>query len=134
MSEQAAQAALESNGTLSDLVSFLDTPEEESTQEIETQADDETLDEDTSESENNEQDDTEGDEPEVEGPTPVEKITFKVKGKDGVEEVVEATPEELAASYMRQKDYTKKTQALAERETEAVKFLTSKHDEIRANY
>ena len=36
-------------GGLADLVSFLDTPEEESTQEIETQADDETLDEDTSE-------------------------------------------------------------------------------------
>lgn len=135
MSGQAESAP--DAGGLTDLVSFLsDTPEEESTVEQETPADDETLaTEDTSEEANDEQaEDVEGDEPEAEEPAPVEKITFKVKGEDGTEEVVEATPDELAASYMRQKDYTKKTQALAERETEAVKFLTTKHDEIRSQY
>jgi len=57
-----------------------------------------------------------------------------VKGEDGTEETVEASTEELAASYLRQKDYTKKTQALAARESEAVQFLKTKHDEIRNQY
>lgn len=127
-----AESAPESGG-LADLASFLDTPEEESNEELEATADDETLDEDTSPEANDEQDESEGDEPEDEL-APVEKITFKVKADDGTEETVEATPEELASSYMRQKDYTRKTQALAERESEAVKFFTSKHEEIRGQY
>ena len=132
-----AESAPETGG-LADLVSFLDQPDEQESQEdIEaTQADDETLDEeDNSESDNDGQDDdVEGDEPEADEPAPIEKITFKVKGEDGTEETVEATTEDLAASYMRQADYSRKTQALAERETQAVKFLTEKHDEVRNHY
>lgn len=129
-----AESAPESGG-LDDLASFLsDTPEEESTEEIEaTPADDSTAESDTEEEANSEQDD----EPEQseEEPAPVDtKITFKVKGEDGTEETVEATTEELASSYLRQKDYTKKTQALAERESQAVNFLKTKHDEIRNQY
>jgi hypothetical protein len=129
-----AESAPESGG-LTDLASFLsDTPEEESTEEIEaTPADESTAESDTDEEANNEQDD----EPEQsdEEPAPVDtKITFKVKGEDGTEETVEASTEELAASYLRQKDYTKKTQALAERESQAVQFLKTKHDEIRNQY
>jgi len=132
-----ADSAPETGG-LDDLASFLeDTPEQESEeQETEaTQADDETLDtEDNSDDANDGQDDVEGDEPEADEPAPVEKITFKVKNADGKEETVEATTEEIANSYMRQADYTRKAQALSERETEAVKFLTQKHEEVRNHY
>lgn len=128
------QATAPESGGLSDLASFLeDTPDTESTDEVEaSQADESTLEEDTEEEANNEQDD-ESEESEEE-PAPVAKITFKVKGEDGTEETVEASTEELAASYLRQKDYTKKTQALAARESEAVAFLKTKHDEIRNQY
>ena len=137
MTGQAESAPV--SGDLADLASFLsDTPEEESTEEVEALADESTSDEaDTEESANDEQDEP-TDEPQGEAdeeePAPVEKITFKVKGEDGKEEVIEATPDELASSYLRQKDYTKKTQALAEREDQAVKFFTQKHDEIRNQY
>ena len=128
-----AESAPESGG-LNDLVSFLsDTPEEESTEELEANpADDSTAEGDTDEEANNEQD--EDDSEESDEPAPVAKITFKVKGEDGTEETVEASTDELAASYLRQKDYTKKTQALAERESQAVNFLKTKHDEIRNQY
>lgn len=129
-----AESAPDSSGGLDDLASFLsDTPEEESTEEIEaSQADEPTADGDTEAEANNEQDDD--DSQESEEPAPVAKITFKVKGEDGTEETVEASTEELAASYLRQKDYTKKTQALAARESEAVNFLKTKHEEIRNQY
>ena len=139
MAIEQAQALDSSNG-LADLASFLsDTPDSvESVEENEDETVDEsTGDADTEEPTNDEQDDeeAEGDEPEAdEEPAPAAKITFKVKGEDGTEETVEATPEELASSYMRQKDYTKKTQALAARESEAVQFLTQKHEEIRSQY
>lgn len=132
-----AESAPVSDG-LADLASFLsDTPEEESTEEIEALADDTTSEEaDTVEEATDEQEEVSDDSQESEDdePAPVEKITFKVKGEDGKEEVIEATPDELASSYLRQKDYTKKTQALAEREDQAVKFFTQKHDEIRNQY
>lgn len=138
MGEQAQ--ALDTSGGLADLASFLaDTPEDqESTEQDEEQTTaDEAIsdDADTAEPASDEQDDDEpqGDDDEQE-PAPVDKITFKVKGEDGKEEVVEATTEDLAKSYMRQQDYTKKTQALAARENEAVQFLTQKHEEIRSQY
>lgn len=128
-----AESAPESGG-LDDLASFLsDTPEEESTEEIEANpADESTAESDTDEEANSEQDEEVSEE--ADEPAPVEKITFKVKGEDGTEETVEASTEEIAASYLRQKDYTKKTQALAERESQAVNFLKTKHDEIRNQY
>lgn len=132
--------ALESSN-LSDLVSFLaDTPDEESTDQKEAnQAEESTGEEADTDAEANDEQDIDPDAPDdgedVDEPAPVEaKITFKVKGEDGKEETVEATTEDIAKSYMRQQDYTKKTQALAERETQAVQFLTQKHEEIRANY
>lgn len=134
MIEQAQ--ALEADG-LNDLASFLaDTPEDqESDEQDEGQtADESTADSDTEEEANDEQEESEGDEPEEEKPTPVEKITFKVKGEDGAEETIEATPEEIANSYMRQSDYSRKTQALAERENQAVQVLTQKHEEMRSQY
>ncbi len=129
-----AESAPESGG-LDDLASFLsDTPEqEEPTEEIEANpADESTAESDTDEEANSEQD--EEDSEESDEPAPVEKITFKVKGEDGTEETVEASIEEIAKSYLRQGSYTKKTQALLERESQAVNFLKTKHDEIRNQY
>lgn len=131
-----AENAPESGG-LVDLASFLDQPETESTEDVEaTTADEETGDADNSEEANDEQDiDPDAPDADEEEPAPVEqKITVKVKGEDGTEETLELTPEDIAASYLRQKDYTKKTTALAERESQAVEFLKTKHDEFRNQY
>jgi flagellar biosynthesis chaperone FliJ len=132
-----AESAPES-GNLADLASFLDQPDEqESTEEIEATADEPTSDEgDTGEEADSDSDDTDLEESgEDEETAPAEtKVTFKVKNEDGTEETVEFTPDELPKALMRQKDYTKKTQALAERETQAVQFLQQKHEEIRADY
>lgn len=137
--EQADSSALESND-LADLASFLaDTPEAES---IDEENEAETVDEstgeaDTEEAANDEQDidpDAPDEGEDADEPAPVEKITFKVKGEDGKEETIEASTEDLAKSYMRQQDYTKKTQALAQRESQAVEFLTAKHEEVKNHY
>lgn len=121
--------------SLDDLAAMLDTPEQESAEAEQPAdngepADEPTLEEDTGEEADDGQE--EGEEPE--DPTPVEKLTVKVKGENGEEETLELTPEEVAASYMRQRDYTKKAQALAQRETEAVQFITQKHQEIQSQY
>ena len=134
-----AESAPETGG-LDDLASFLsESPETDS---IDEENEAETVDESTGEADTeeftNDEQDIDPDAPDegedADEPAPVEKITFKVKGEDGKEETVEATTEDIAKSYMRQQDYTKKTQALAERESEAVKFLTQKHEEIRSQY
>ena len=133
--ENEQAEALDSN-SLDDLASFLDTPEEESTEENEaTPADESTADGDTETEADSEQDDAEGDEPDEVEPTPAEtKITIKVKNDAGEEETLELTQDEVSKSYMRQRDYTAKTTALSKRESEAVEFLTKKHDEIRGQY
>jgi hypothetical protein len=138
MSEYAESSALESNG-LSDLASFLsDTPEDQEPEQedAEATAEESTTESDTEDSTDDGQDiDPDSPDGEDESPTPTEtKITFTVKKDDGSTETVEATTEEIAKSYMRQADFTKKTTALAERESEAVKFLTSKHEELRSQY
>lgn len=132
-------SAPESSGGLNDLASFLaDTPDSlEPTEQDEEQtlADDSTADGDTEAEANDEQDiDPDAPDAEEEEPAPVEKITFKVKNDDGVEETVEATTEEIAKSYMRQATFTRKTQELAARENEAVQLLAKKHEEIRSQY
>ena len=134
-----ADTAPESGG-LADLASFLaDTPETESNEQDEKQttADETTSDEaETAEDANDEQEPAD-DEPqgeEVDEPAPIEKITVKVKGENGEDETLELTPDDIAASYLRQRDYTRKTQELAKRENEAVEFLTKTHEEIRSQY
>ena len=135
--EQAESSALETND-LADLASFLDQPDEqESTEDTEaTPADESTGEADTDEPANDEQDEAD-DEPQGDDedePAPVEKITVKVKGENGEDETLELTPEDISASYLRQRDYTRKTQELAKRENEAVQFLTQKHEEVRSHY
>jgi hypothetical protein len=140
MSEQAEQA-LDQGGTLNDLASFLaDTPDEQASdeQDDEQTADDSTDEEVDTEAEANDGQDESDDEPQGDDedePTPTaQKVTIKVKNDSGELETLELTQEEIAQSYMRQRDYTAKTTALAKRESEAVQFLTTKHDEVRNHY
>jgi hypothetical protein len=140
MSEQAQ--ALGSGEGLAGLASFLEETAEEVSEEQEEEAQEadagtgdeaDTVSEASDEQDVDPESPDEGDDAE-EAPAPVEKITVKVKGEDGTEETLELTQEDIAASYLRQKDYTKKTQALAERENQAVEFLTQKHEEIRNQF
>jgi len=139
-----ADSAPEAGG-LGELASFLDTPEEESTEETgaEQLADELTGDEaDTSEEANDGQDEaeeeaSEDDEPEAEKdtePAPERKVKVTLKNEDGTEVTEEVAETELVKGYQRQADYTRKTQALAERESQAVEFLKTKHDEVRSHY
>jgi hypothetical protein len=138
-----AESAPESGG-LADLASFLsDTPETDPKDDEEAQAEDspeESTDEADTEDEASDQlEESEGDEPEEEkpeAPAPDLKIKVPVLDEHGKEtgETEEVSAEELAKSYTRQADYTRKTQALAEREHQAVQFLTTKHDEITKQY
>lgn len=142
MSEHAESSALES-GSLSDLASFLaDNPDTESAQEDDEATPDESTDEASVDDDNEDSDsdgqDAEDDESEDEKAEPAtveaKPITFKVKGADGTEEVVEIKPEDIPGAFLRQRDYSRKTQELAQRETEAVQFLTTKHEEVRNHY
>lgn len=119
--------------TLNDLASFLaDTPETESAGENDEQniADDSTDELDNEE----EADDQTDDESEEEEPAPDRKVKVTVKGEDGTEVVEEVPESELVKGYQRQADYTRKTQALVERENQAVQMFQAKHQEIQANY
>jgi hypothetical protein len=122
--------------SLSDLASFLsDTPEGEPTDEDEaTTADESTAEEGDTDEEANDDSEAESEEEEAEAAPVEQKVTIKVKGDDGSEETLELTTSEIASGYMRQKAFTQKTQALAERESQAVEFLKSKHDEVRSQY
>lgn len=77
-------------------------------QEVEAQAEADTESEEQSEDEVDESDDEVDDEEELEEPKP-QKVRFKAG-----DEEVEVTLDELSSSYMRQQDYTRKTQQLAE--------------------
>ena len=134
MSEHA-DTALDSG--ISGLVDFLsDTPSEESEQEevTENAADESTADGDTDEEANDTQDESDDESEEEAKPASDRKIAVPIKAEDGTETTVEIDETELVKGYQRQADYTKKTQALAERESQAVEFLKSKHDEIRQQY
>ena len=128
MDEQAS-TGLAPTG-LEELASMIEEdPETDSTIENDGENADTEPDEDTSDEADDEPDEGE---PE---PTPVEtKITVKVKGADGADETLELTTDEIANSYMRQSDYTRKMQSLSEREGQAVTFLKEKHDQIRNHY
>lgn len=134
-----AESAPDTMG-LGDLAAFLsDTPEMESTaqEDDETTADATTAEEkgdtEAEAADGQEEGDEESPE-EAEKPAPVVKIPVTIKADDGTETTEELPVEELVKGYQRQSDYTRKTQALAQRETEAVEFLKSKHDEIRSQY
>lgn len=135
MSEHAEQAL---DSGISGLVEFLsDTPEKEPEQEeiTENAADESTAESDTGEEANDGQDEHDEESGEdAAKPTTIEKIAVKIKAEDGTETTEEVPVDELVKGYQRQADYTRKAQQLAERETQAVEFLKSKHEEIRIQY
>jgi len=124
---------------LAGLASFLsDTPERESEEDedinAESPPDTDTEEEAEAHQDDDEpSDDDESDEADKD-PTPERKVKVAIKGDDGEEQELEVSEEELVKGYHRQQDYTKKTQALAERENQAVEFLKAKHDEFRQHY
>lgn len=65
-------------------------------------------------------------------PSAVFKVT--VKGEDGADQTLEVDQKELIAGYQRQRDYTVKTQALAERERQAFEVVTSEIEKSRNHY
>jgi hypothetical protein len=102
-------------------------------------SEEETADSDTSETEPDAQeegeesdDDESGDEPDE--PTRVKKYSVPIKAEDGSETTVEVDAPELIKGYQRQADYTRKAQALATRENQAVEFLKTKHSEVQTHY
>jgi len=123
---------------LADLASFLsDTPEREPDEEAlnaESPPHEDTEDDAKTQQEEDEDADEEPSEDEDAPPAPERKIKVAIKNDEGEEQELEVSEEELVKGYHRQQDYTKKTQALAERESQAVEFLKSKHDEFRQQY
>ena len=135
-----AESAPETGG-LADLVGYLsDTPEKESKDEDdETTADPAPEKPDTAEDADDQADDPDDDEESDDEddktePPPDRKIKVHVKDDDGAETEIEVSEPELVKGYQRQQDYTRKTQALSQRENQAVEFLKGKHDEVRTQY
>jgi len=62
------------------------------------------------------------------------KFKVPVKGEDGADTTIEVDEKELIAGYQRHADYTRKAQALGEREREAVQVVSKKLDEGRNYY
>ena len=148
MLDGQAENAPESGG-LDDLASFLaDTPETapiakkeapaEDSPESENDADteDEATDQPDESEDDPEQSADESEEEVAASPAPDQKVKIPVLDENGKEtgETEEVTTGELIKGHLRQADYTRKTQALAERETQAVTFLTQKHDERTHEY
>lgn len=78
-----------------------------------------------------------GDDDEAEddpNPAPGQKFKVTVKGDDGADQTIEVDQSELISGYQRHADYTRKTQALAEREREAYQLVTGKVQEARQHY
>ena len=123
---------------LEDLASFLsDTPEKEPDEEAlnaESPPHEDTDEDATTQQDDDEDTDEEPSEDEDAPPAPERKIKVAIKSDDGEEQELEVSEDELVKGYHRQQDYTRKTQALAERESQAVEFLKSKHDEFRQQY
>lgn len=138
------QAQAPETGSISELAElFSDNPDEESQeQEGSATAEESTDNGDDSEaepqSEELEEETTdelqdEAEEETEEKPT-TEEFEVSIKGEDGADTKIKVSKDELIKGYYRQADYTRKTQALAERENQAVELLTKKHDEIRSTY
>ena len=122
-------------GNLDDLASFLedkpiDGPDE---QEDDAQPQEDSQEEpDEAESAVDESEAEAEDEEAEDQPSAVFKVT--VKGEDGADQTVEVDQKELIAGYQRQRDYTVKTQALAERERQAFEVVTQEIEKSRAHY
>ena len=131
MSGQAETAP----GSLDDLASFIEDKPLEASDE---QEDDATPQEDSQEEPDEaesavDESEAEATEEEAEDqPSATFKVT--VKGEDGADQTLDVDQEELIAGYQRQRDYTVKTQALAERERQAFEVVTQEIEKSRAHY
>ena len=131
MSGQAESAP----GNLDDLASFLEDKPLEASDE---QEDDATPQEDSQEEPDEagsavDESEAEATEEEAEDqPSATFKVT--VKGEDGADQTIDVDQKELIAGYQRQRDYTVKTQALAERERQAFEVVTQEIEKSRAHY
>ena len=131
MSGQAESAP----GNLDDLASFLEDKPLEASDE---QEDDATPQEDSPEEPDEaesavDESEAEATEEEAEDqPSATFKVT--VKGEDGADQTLDVDQKELIAGYQRQRDYTVKTQALAERERQAFEVVTQEIEKSRAHY
>ena len=131
MSGQAESAP----GNLDDLASFLEDKPLEASDEKE---DDATPQEDSQEEPDEaesavDESEAEATEEEAEDqPSATFKVT--VKGEDGADQTLDVDQKELIAGYQRQRDYTVKTQALAERERQAFEVVTQEIEKSRAHY
>ncbi len=122
-------------GSLDDLASFLEDKPIDGPDEQEDDANpQEDLQEDPDEAESAvDESEAEAEDEEAEDqPSAVFKVT--VKGEDGADQTVEVDQKELIAGYQRQRDYTVKTQALAERERQAFEVVTSEIEKSRNHY
>lgn len=135
------QAQAPESGSINELAElFSDTPDEESQNEEEsTTAEESTDNGDDSEAEPQSDETVDEDESQEESDEPEDKPTTEefevtIKGEDGADTKLKVSKDELIKGYHRQADYTRKTQALAERENQAVELLARKHDEIRTTY
>lgn len=131
MSGQAESAP----GNLDDLASFLEDKPLEASDEQENDA---TPQEDSQEEPDEaeravDESEAEATEEEAEDqPSATFKVT--VKGEDGADQTLDVDQKELIAGYQRQRDYTVKTQALAERERQAFEVVTQEIEKSRAHY
>ena len=131
MSGQADSAP----GNLDDLASFLEDKPLEASDE---QEDDATPQEDSQKEPDEaesavDESEAEATEEEAEDqPSATFKVT--VKGEDGADQTLDVDQKELIAGYQRQRDYTVKTQALAERERQAFEVVTQEIEKSRAHY
>lgn len=131
MSGQAESAP----GNLDDLASFLEDKPLEASDEQEDDATPQTDSQEESEGEESAVDESEAEATEEEAedqPSATFKVT--VKGEDGADQTLDVDQKELIAGYQRQRDYTVKTQALAERERQAFEVVTQEIEKSRAHY
>ena len=122
-------------GNLDDLASFLEDKPIDGPDEQEDDAnpqEDSQEDPDEAESAVDESEAEAEDEEAEDQPSAVFKVT--VKGEDGADQTLEVDQKELIAGYQRQRDYTVKTQALAERERQAFEVVTSEIEKSRNHY
>ena len=131
MSGQAESAP----GNLDDLASFLEDKPLEASDEQEDDATPQTDSQEEPDEEESAVDESEAEATEEEAedqPSATFKVT--VKGEDGADQTLDVDQKELIAGYQRQRDYTVKTQALAERERQAFEVVTQEIEKSRAHY
>ena len=123
--------------SLDDLASFLvDNPEADETEDKPNADDPDDSDKSDSDNPEDAPADDEDDESDSDDAEPTSTLKFKVpvKGEDGSESTVEVDQKELIAGYQRHSDYTRKTQELSRRESQAFEVVTSEIEKGRGYF